>query len=1122
MDDVSSEVTLTCLDQVPGREATSASQSDDLRMVVLSGENADDKIEAETSAAEEILSTKQVPEKIQSPNDVCTEAETSGPLTIESANMPCQTGISMDHVSSEETLTCLDQVPGREATSASQSDDLRMVVLSGENADDKIEAETSAAEEILSTKQVPEKIQSPNDVCTEAETSGPLTIESANMPCQTGISMDHVSSEETLTCLDQVPGREATSASQSDDLRMVVLSGENADDKIEAETSAAEEILSTKQVPEKIQSPNDVCTEAETSGPLTIESANMPCQTGISMDHVSSEETLTCLDQVPGREATSASQSDDLRMVVLSGENADDKIEAETSAAEEILSTKQVPEKIQSTKDVCSEAETSGPLTIESANMPCQTGISMDDVSSEVTLTCLDQVPGREATSASQSDDLRMVVLSGENADDKIEAETSAAEEILSTKQVPEKKAETSGPLTIESANMPCQTGISMDDVSSEVTLTCLDQVPGREATSASQSDDLRMVVLSGENADDKIEAETSAAEEILSTKQVPEKIQSTKDVCSEAETSGPLTIESANMPCQTGISMDDVSSEVTLTCLDQVPGREATSASQSDDLRMVVLSGENADDKIEAETSAAEEILSTKQVPEKKAETSGPLTIESANMPCQTGISMDDVSSEVTLTCLDQVPGREATSASQSDDLRMVVLSGENADDKIEAETSAAEEILSTKQVPEKKAETSGPLTIESANMPCQTGISMAHVSNEVTLTYLDPVPGREATSASQSDDLRMVVLSGENADNEIEGEASAAKEILSTKQVPEKNIDGGKEWTSYNTNCYASDEKNRVDCWKYYLDFSQDHPCFSNGITVLAIQFSTEPSQPRLYIAQNDDRYRYESLRLATFSQYQGSGFRTRLAQSGYVYDVSRIMVMCPWDGSDVSAFTRNQHTLSCAFMMHFHKINIPLHEAPCPPLPASFGFNMAATMTFSPATEDQTDMIQSHTETESVAVASIEEPTKNAVSGLGQSSEGVNEADIGPIGSTEQEGYLLLFNADLDGMISQENDIDTNCSVHQAENSNADAISGADEGESTGDAQNDMEELLRENRRLRYAVLCESCKINPKCAVFVPCFHRLFCSECATSFRKCPACQQWIRNLMSADLS
>ncbi|KAL3882064.1 hypothetical protein ACJMK2_028439, partial [Sinanodonta woodiana] len=51
-------------------------------------------------------------------------------------------------------------------------------------------------------------------------------------------------------------------------------------------------------------------------------------------------------------------------------------------------------------------------------------------------------------------------------------------------------------------------------------------------------------------------------------------------------------------------------------------------------------------------------------------------------------------------------------------------------------------------------------------------------------------------------------------------------------------------------------------------------------------------------------------------------------------------------------------------------------------------------------------------------------------------------------------------------------------------------------ADDGESDGYAQIDLEEM-RENRRLRYAELCRICEAEPKCAVFVPCGHCLFCS-------------------------
>ncbi|KAL3882079.1 hypothetical protein ACJMK2_028452 [Sinanodonta woodiana] len=214
-------------------------------------------------------------------------------------------------------------------------------------------------------------------------------------------------------------------------------------------------------------------------------------------------------------------------------------------------------------------------------------------------------------------------------------------------------------------------------------------------------------------------------------------------------------------------------------------------------------------------------------------------------------------------------------------------------------------------------------------------------------------------------------------------------------------KDLHDGKEWTSYNKSFWPSDEKNQVDSEKWYLNFSHDHPVFSNGITVLEIPFAAS-----LCIAQNDDRFKYECVRLATFSQYQGSGFGTRLAQSGFVYDASRNMVVCPWDGSDVSSeITRNEHSMSCRFVRHaFYRINIPLHEAPSPPLPVAS--DMAATMTFSPATEEQTDMIQSQTETDSTEVASRVEPNQNAGSGLGQSSEGVNAAHMGPIGLTDQE--------------------------------------------------------------------------------------------------------------------
>ncbi|KAL3882063.1 hypothetical protein ACJMK2_028438, partial [Sinanodonta woodiana] len=241
---------------------------------------------------------------------------------------------------------------------------------------------------------------------------------------------------------------------------------------------------------------------------------------------------------------------------------------------------------------------------------------------------------------------------------------------------------------------------------------------------------------------------------------------------------------------------------------------------------------------------------------------------------------------------------------------------------------------------------------------------------------------------------------------------------------------VHGGKDWRLYNRSFWPSDGKSNVDSEKWYLNFSQDHPCFSNGTTILAIPFGTEPLPPRSHIPQNDNRYHYECVRLTTFSHYRGSGFGIRLAQAGFVFDPSRNMVICPWDGSDVSSeIARNEHGMSCGFLRHeFYRINIPLHEAPSPPLPAALGFDMAAIVTFSPATEEQIDRIQSQRETDSTEMASREESSQNDGSGLGQSSKGVNAADIGPTGSTEQkEGYLLSFNADLNVMISQENDID-----------------------------------------------------------------------------------------------
>lgn len=64
-----------------------------------------------------------------------------------------------------------------------------------------------------------------------------------------------------------------------------------------------------------------------------------------------------------------------------------------------------------------------------------------------------------------------------------------------------------------------------------------------------------------------------------------------------------------------------------------------------------------------------------------------------------------------------------------------------------------------------------------------------------------------------------------------------------------------------------------------------------------------------------------------------------------------------------------------------------------------------------------------------------------------------------------------------------------------------------------------EEDIENLKKENSRLRDEQSCKVCLESLADIVFLPCGHMVSCGQCASALRKCPLCRKAINGYVKA---
>lgn len=64
-------------------------------------------------------------------------------------------------------------------------------------------------------------------------------------------------------------------------------------------------------------------------------------------------------------------------------------------------------------------------------------------------------------------------------------------------------------------------------------------------------------------------------------------------------------------------------------------------------------------------------------------------------------------------------------------------------------------------------------------------------------------------------------------------------------------------------------------------------------------------------------------------------------------------------------------------------------------------------------------------------------------------------------------------------------------------------------------------DIDILTEENNKLQDKVTCKSCMEKHVSAVFAPCGHLIYCSECAPAFKFCPICYTEVKMVIPVNL-
>lgn len=79
------------------------------------------------------------------------------------------------------------------------------------------------------------------------------------------------------------------------------------------------------------------------------------------------------------------------------------------------------------------------------------------------------------------------------------------------------------------------------------------------------------------------------------------------------------------------------------------------------------------------------------------------------------------------------------------------------------------------------------------------------------------------------------------------------------------------------------------------------------------------------------------------------------------------------------------------------------------------------------------------------------------------------------------------------------------------------------GVTNKEEKGDVKNEnLNQLVEENQKLKESKLCIICVEEEKAAVFIPCGHLVACPKCSTAFSHCPMCRTPVSNVIRTYLS